>query len=101
MPKLGERFAYELTWRQELGIESVVPSTHDWFVGELDGLVQAVLNNNKEAESYYRKRIMQQIDQLEKERVILLGLKNRMKESLVKVDAAIKESQKILADNAD
>jgi len=101
MPRLGEKFSFELTWQQELGIDPVVPSTHDWFVGELDGLVQAILNKNKEAEDYYRKRIMSQIDQLEKERVFLFELNKRMAESLAKLDVAVRELQMVFTDSVE
>jgi hypothetical protein len=50
MPKLGERMAFELTWRQELGIDPVVSQ-----------MSEAKMVNNQKAETKSR---LEQVDYL-------------------------------------
>ena len=63
---MGEKFTFDLTWQQELGIESICPSDHGWFKEELKGLVEAAANNNQERVDYFKERILSQVGELVK-----------------------------------
>lgn len=87
MPRIGEPLTFDLTWRQELGLDSVCPSTHDWFKSEVDSLIQAVVKLDRTREDYFVKRIMLAIDQLESSRLEVLELKRKLAEFENKVKA--------------
>lgn len=91
MPRIGEKLSCELTWQQELGVEPINPSTHDWFQSEIDGLVQAVVKLDRVTEDYCVKRIMSAVDQLESSRLEVLELKRKLTEFEDKVRAFAKD----------
>ena len=91
MPRIGERFIFDLTWRQQLGLDSVIPSTHDWFEEEIEGLVQAVVKLDRKTEDYHRKRIMEQINKIEAVRLDALKLRVKVLEIAKKIESLYKE----------
>lgn len=96
MPKMWvtskEGITRQMRLRQELGLDSVVPSTHDWFQNEVDGLVEAISDRNKDRVDYIKKRIISAIDELESAHLETFELKRK----LVEVENKVKDLAKTL-----
>jgi len=100
MPRIGERFSFDLTWRQELGLDSVIDSTHDWFQREIEELVQSVVKLDRKSEDYHVKRIIEEIDKLELARLEATRLREKMLEIEKKFKSLSKEVSELIHDTA-